>query len=269
MTAQQKSFKVLVIGESCIDQYFMCRNTRLNPESSAPLVQIGSTYFKQGMAGNVAGCLKNLGFKVFRLQSSNSCTKTRYVNAVTKEQLLRVDHDPKIDRLTPTEVENKLIDRYDAIVISDYDKGFLDYAIINFIAGIYNGPIFLDTKKTDLQYFNKNIMLKINEHEANAATEVPENTIVTMGAYGAIWRNTRWPAYKSETVDVCGAGDAFLAGMVYGYMNTLSEMIECGIVNAGLSVRHIGTYAPTEQELQDGLDDYTQWRRKNKQRVGQ
>lgn len=269
MTAQQKSFNVLVVGDSCVDQYFMCRNTRLNPESSAPLVQVGSTYVKEGMSGNVALCLKNLGFKVFKLVSNNQSIKARYVNAATKEQLLRVDFDPKVDLLTISAIDAKLkVLSYDAIVIADYDKGFLDYHSINYLAARFDGPIFLDTKKKHLDKIDTSIYLKINEHEANAATSVPRNAIVTCGAAGALWYGNRWPAYKSETVDVCGAGDAFMAGLVYGYLHSLEECMEYAIVNAGLSVRHVGTYAPSIDELRLGLDDYYKQNRYGKKGLG-
>lgn len=264
MTARQKQYKVLVIGDICLDQYFMCRNTRLNPESSAPLVQITSTYVKEGMSGNVAYCLNNLGIETNKLHAEQYSKKTRYVNAVTKEQLLRVDFDPKIDKCTMGQLSEKILyNTYDAIVISDYDKGFLGYDEINYVTYLYDGPIFLDTKKKDLEKFNSRIILKINEHEANAATKVPKHAIVTMGAQGATWYNERWRAYRSESVDVCGAGDAFLAGLVYGYLRDIDNMIEYAMVNAGLSVRHIGTYSPTLKELTEGMHDYHKQYRKN------
>jgi sugar/nucleoside kinase (ribokinase family) len=59
-------------------------------------------------------------------------------------------------------------------------------------------------------------------------------------------------------VDVCGAGDAFLAGIVYGFLTDEVNMIEHGIVNAGISVQHMGTYAPNLEELKQGLNEYYQ-----------
>ncbi len=42
------------------------------------------------------------------------------------------------------------IDTYDAIVISDYNKGFLTYEQIAKIISSSSGPVFIDTKKTQL-----------------------------------------------------------------------------------------------------------------------
>ena len=265
MTAQQKSLNVLVIGDVCTDIYYLCKNTKLNPESSAPLVQVASTYHKKGMAANVNYCLGNLGITTRPLFSNSASTKTRYVNAKTNEQLLRIDFEDKVEPLDVTDLESTLYPHlYDAVVISDYNKGFLNYEIINLIASISKDiPVILDTKKNNLDYFDKRIFLKINEHEANSAVNVPNNAIVTLGAGGVIWYNNRWPAYKSDAVDVCGAGDAFLAGLVYGYLTDKANMIEYAIVNAGISVRHIGTYSPTLKELEKGLDDYYKQCRKN------
>lgn len=267
MTAQQKSLNVLVIGDTCTDIYYKCRNTRLNPESSAPLVQVSSMFIKQGMAANVALCLEELGINVTTLFSDSNSSKTRYINVVTNEQLLRVDFEDKIEPCSEEQVVNLVAKPFDAIVISDYNKGFLSINLINLINRLAkfhnNTPIFLDTKKKDLDKFDTNIYLKINEHEANAATKVPRNAIVTMGGAGVTWYNERWPAYKSNTIDVCGAGDAFLAGLVYGYLTSPDECIEYGIVNAGISVRHVGTYSPTLKELKEGLNEYYQQCRKN------
>lgn len=268
MTAQQKLFKVLVIGEACTDEYIHCINTRLNPESSAPLVTIKEKEYRLGMAFNVKTCLENLGVQVTILSpidSHNKLVKTRYINSKTKEQLLRVDIDSKLDLISDDLIKDIVTkSNYDAIVISDYNKGYLSYDSINNITKYYDKAIFLDTKKNILSKFdNTRIIIKINEHEANAANIVPKGTIVTMGDNGVSWYGERWSAYKSDTVDVCGAGDAFMAGFVYGYLHNLSECIEYGIVNAGISVRHIGIYAPTNKELMAGLDDYYKQTRNN------
>jgi len=258
MTAQQKLYKVLVIGDYCLDIFNLCRSTRLNPESSAPLVQVGSVYTKEGMAGNVNACLQELGLSTKTVFSNTTSTKTRYINATTNEQLLRVDFDAKVDPLDTLDLENTLYPwLYDAIVVSDYDKGFLSYDMINKIVELADiKPVFLDTKKKNLKYFDTRIILKINEHEANAAYSVPDHTIVTMGGAGVLWYNNRWRAYKTEVADVCGAGDAFLAGLVYGYLTDHDNMIEHGVVNGGLAVRHRGTYAPTLEEHSESFLKY-------------
>lgn len=255
MIAQQKQYNVLVVGDTCTDIYHTCRNTRLNPESSAPLVQVASTSIAGGMAENVAVCLERLGINVARMVSENNSTKTRYINAKTKEQLLRVDFEDKVEPINELQLELVKSGYWNAIVLADYNKGFLPITAINDI--IRSQPAtFLDTKKSALSLLRKSVFLKINEHEANAADYVPDSAIVTLGAAGVQWYNERWPSLKSLSVDPCGAGDAFMAGIVYGFLTDKNNIIEHGIVNSGLAVRHIGTYAPTLEEHMKGMDEY-------------
>jgi bifunctional ADP-heptose synthase (sugar kinase/adenylyltransferase) len=254
MTVQQKSLNVLVIGETCRDIYYYCSNTRLNPESSAPLVKVTRDNSKLGMAANVNNCLNSLGVKTNFITNhpSSHPTRTRYINEKTNQQLLRVDIDPKLEELSPIRID---LNKYSAIVISDYNKGFITTFGIQNIISNFDGPVFLDTKKKNLHAFSK-CFIKINETEANAADSIPLGTIVTCGADGVRWYDSHWPAYKTEIVDVCGAGDAFLAGLVYGYLTNEERLIEYAIVNAGISVRHLGTYAPSLKELKQGLNEY-------------
>jgi sugar/nucleoside kinase (ribokinase family) len=54
-----------------------------------------------------------------------------------------------------------------------------------------------------------------------------------------------------EVADVCGAGDTFLASLVYSYLDAkdMRTAIRFAIKAAGVSVQHIGCYAPRLEEL--------------------
>ena len=54
--------------------------------------------------------------------------------------------------------------RYDALVISDYNKGFLTTQAMQTVCTYFNGPIFVDTKKTRL-FQQSNVFYKINKKE--------------------------------------------------------------------------------------------------------
>jgi sugar/nucleoside kinase (ribokinase family) len=54
-------------------------------------------------------------------------------------------------------------------------------------------------------------------------------------------------------IDVCGAGDTFLAALAYEYLNTDGNMeaaVEFAIRASAVTVQHTGVYAPTLEEIQ-------------------
>lgn len=258
MTVQQRKFKVLLVGDACWDIYVYVDNTRKNPESDVPLLKEKLRQASGGMALNVLKCLENLNIDVTYVVPTTASKKTRFIDSITKQQYFRLDNDIKPDYHIPLYDLNN----YDAIVISDYNKGFISDETIKYYNKVFNGSVFLDTKKNNLQDF-KGCFIKINNEEAANASNIPASTVITEGRLGAIlldYRdNNKYPALRGiKCVDVCGAGDAFLAGYVLGYLKhgNIQEAVPYGIVNSGISVTKYGTYAPTLQELEEGLIQY-------------
>jgi D-beta-D-heptose 7-phosphate kinase/D-beta-D-heptose 1-phosphate adenosyltransferase len=254
--------KILLIGDSCWDEYVFVENTRKNPENDSPLLsEIGHNKVG-GMAHNVHRCIRNLGLNVTTIvpQYDQLSTKTRFIDNKSGHCYFRVDKDIRAEAI---KIKEQNISLYDCIVVSDYDKGFITHETLEFIEATFTGPKFLDSKKTNLSGLSK-FFIKINEHEAIAAGNIPDNTVVTFGASGAYlkqWHSdVHFPALKVDCVDVCGAGDAFLAGYVYGILNNsgLHTSIISGVVNSGISVTRKGTYAPTLDELNVGLTHYAE-----------
>lgn len=254
-TQQPNSFNVLLIGDSCIDEYVYGTVDRLSPESPVPVLRQTRRETKPGMAANVKANLEALGCEVDFITNLENIVKTRYIDERSGYHLLRVDQEDEIVSWSgrmPFDIET-----YDAIVISDYGKGFLDYHHIETLRENFTGPIFLDTKKTDLAAFN-NIFVKINELEYSRRDSINNQLIITLGAHGAMWKTgrdpkheTRFPAPKVEVFDVCGAGDTFLAAVAYGYIleKNIESAIQFAIKAASLTVMHIGNYAPTLEEI--------------------
>lgn len=260
-----KALRVLLIGDACTDKYLYVEHRRQNPE--APQAQLHSVVKKEtryGMVLNVSLCLQALGMDVDTLHPDPSrVCKTRIIDNYTGNQICRIDDDDK--PCEPVNLDNIVLSEFDAVVISDYNKGYIAEKTIADIGHRFHGPVFLDTKKTDLGKFSRCI-IKINLAEARAAvqhtggTSLPmhENLIVTMGDKGAAHGNMHYDAFKVFPKDPCGAGDAFLAGLVYGCFKEgdLSNGIPYGIVNAGISVQHIGTYSPSQEQLEEGIIKY-------------
>lgn len=245
---QQKKFKILLIGDNCIDKYVFGTVDRISPEAPVPVLKIDNNkdITRLGMAGNVKENLIALGNEVSFLSGATS-TKTRIVDSRSGYHLLRVDDDVKSN---PLEITTEIPSQYDAVVVSDYNKGLLTYDNIKELRELYSGPIFIDTKKTDLQQFS-GCYVKINETELSASSSTTENMIVTLGSKGALYNDKLYPTKKVEVHDVTGAGDVFLASLATFYLHFGSIEAAIPYANrlAAISVTHNGTYTITEEDL--------------------
>ena len=164
--------RILVIGDVCIDEYRYGEIRRVNPESTAPLLNFEDSEEKMGMAFNVAQNLKAFGAEVTLSVSEEISRKIRYIDRRTGEHLLRVDHDV---RAKPYKTGSKYF--FDAIVISDYNKGFITDETIWKLRQKFVGPIYMDTKKPNLGEF-ANIYIKINERELFESTSLPDQDML-------------------------------------------------------------------------------------------
>jgi D-beta-D-heptose 7-phosphate kinase/D-beta-D-heptose 1-phosphate adenosyltransferase len=248
---QQKSFKILLIGDDCNDIYTYGYVRRISPEAPVPVFEPHYTIHKDGMAGNVRKNLEALGCDVTFLKDKDRVSeKNRLIDERTKQQLLRVDRDVESNPIT---FETAIPPVYDAIVISDYNKGTVTYELIEELVKEVNVPIFVDTKKTDLARLN-GCYVKINALEKSRATSLPDldHLIVTHGGDGAEWSKWIFPAeIVGDVTDVCGAGDTFLAALVYKFLETnkMSDAVKFANKASAITVQHIGVYAPRLDQI--------------------
>jgi len=162
------------------------------------------------------------------LYNQKHIQKTRYVDSTTNHLFIRIDSDEKqIDRIEEKYLTKKYLSQYDAIVISDYNKGFLLKEDIEKIC-YYHPLTFMDTKKKLGRWSEDCKWIKINTPEYELTKEtisdrmyLYENSlIVTMGSDGCKYKGKKYPVNKVEIKDLSGAGDTFLAGFVVKYMET-------------------------------------------------
>ena len=158
-TQQQRQFKILLVGDNCKDIYQYGTIDRLSPEAPVPVFVPTYKEEREGMAGNVAKNLEALGCKVNYLFGETS-VKTRLIDERSRQQIVRIDNDVVS---TPITFDAIIPDTYDAIVVSDYNKGTVSYELIEELIAL-SIPIFIDTKKTDLERF-QGAWVKINELE--------------------------------------------------------------------------------------------------------
>ena len=236
-----------MIGDKCKDIYQYGTIDRLSPEAPVPIFVPSHTEERDGMAGNVANNLKALGCHVTFLHDKTSI-KTRLIDERSKQQIVRIDNDSES---TPIVFETEIPDVYDAIVISDYNKGTVSYELIEELIAL-SIPIFIDTKKTDLERF-QGAWVKINELEYSKITSECSGLIITRGSKGAsaIHHDIDVPAPRVEVTDVTGAGDTFLSALVFEYLNTSSieQAIKFAIRASAVTIQHLGVYAPSLEEI--------------------
>ena len=246
-TRQQKQFRILLIGDNCKDIYQYGTIDRLSPEAPVPVFVPTHTEERDGMAGNVANNLEALGCSVNYLHGQTS-TKTRLIDSRSKQQIVRIDNDVSS---TPITFDTSIPNTYDAIVVSDYNKGTVSYELIEELIAT-KLPIFIDTKKTDLARM-QGAWVKINELEFSKIKSSCTGLIVTRGGKGAVipHHEVSMPAPKVEVVDVTGAGDTFLAALAYKWLDTgsINAALFFAIEASSITVQHLGCYAPTVEEI--------------------
>ena len=218
--------KILVIGDSCTDIFRYGKVERLAPEAPVPVIVPERETSTPGMAGNVVRNLEALGAEVDFITNRVEIKKIRYVCSKYNHLLLRVDENDKCEPISEAIVGDIDWSEYDAVVISDYCKGFVDELYIGYISR-QHPLVFLDTKKILGEYAHDVNCIKINYNEWQnnlsvmvADKVIEDKVIVTRGKYGCNFRGVNYPTKEVPVKDVSGAGDTFLAGLVYEYVKT-------------------------------------------------
>ena len=226
---------ILVVGDSCEDVFIYGDITRLTPEAPAPVFNPLRKKINGGMAKNVANNVEALKTTIFTVTNNNNIRKVRYVDDKSNQLVLRVDeHDycDRIDKKTLMQIKNNeyrpLMSNktsVDAIIISDYCKGFLEEEDIQYICE-NNQNVFVDTKKELGDWINSVDYIKINslEYKKNEKffkdNDIINKTIVTQGNKGCLFRRKIYPTEDVPVKDISGAGDTFLAGLAVEYVRT-------------------------------------------------
>ena len=225
-----KLMTILVIGDNGQDVFQYGTITRLCPEAPVPIFNPTYKTSNPGMSGNVVANLKALGVNVIHITNPTQITKTRLVDERTNQMLLRIDENDKVENIKAEEIFKIRHNRYndtfiDAIIISDYDKGFLNEDDIEMICS-YNINTFIDTKKIIDKWATKASFLKINhvEFEKTEYTlkdlDLKEKLIITLSDKGCKYKNKIFPVNKVQIKDLSGAGDTFMSGLVLEWLRT-------------------------------------------------
>ena len=179
------------------------------------------------MAMNVAHNIGSLGIEVDILTNDGweKSKKSRYIDNKTNQMLLRIDENDEV--LQPFDaflLKEENIRNYDAVIISDYCKGFLTEKAMKQIS-LLNQNVFLDTKRLLGPWCSDIEFIKINYYEHDRTKHllnqnIYDKLIITLGSDGCKYRDEVFPVPKVEIKDSSGGGDTFIAALVAKYIET-------------------------------------------------
>ena len=204
---QNKSPKLLVIGDLMIDQYLWGSCERISPEAPVQVINVDRESTVLGGAGNVVNNLKKLGAQVDVISVVGNCevsnelksllsdieVDTKYLITqknrtsskksriiASQQQVVRYDRESSDDidiesQNTIIETFNKIVEDYEVILLSDYGKGILTkkltQSLIN-IAKKHDKKVLIDPKGIDYLKYKGAYLLTPNKKEASIATKI-------------------------------------------------------------------------------------------------
>lgn len=304
---------ILVIGDLIIDEYICGEVERLCQEAPVPILSIQQKKIYPGGAGNVSLNVAKANIPVNLLtvvgndpDSSNiynileeqnvdmsmsiidtrqhANKKIRYVSS--NYILLRADVENQTTLTSKIEKEilEKIkihINKFDSIILSDYNKGLLTKKLVKNIIQIskeYNIKVFIDVKGDDTEKYLGAFLLKPNLKELFYLTKMKIDTnediikaasylckkcsskyvLVTLSDKGMILVSDTGFNYAIEgkqcsNPHVIGAGDTTIAYVAAGFYHNLeiSEIIKIANTAAGLAVLKPMTSSVTYKELKN------------------
>jgi D-beta-D-heptose 7-phosphate kinase / D-beta-D-heptose 1-phosphate adenosyltransferase len=300
---------ILVIGDLMIDEYLWGSCDRISPEAPVQIINIESKNSVLGGAGNVVNNLKKLGanvdiisiigdckismeiknlFKDIEVATDNliiqknriSSKKTRVI--ASQQQVIRYDSENSDDissksQKSVLEAFNKIVKKYDVILLSDYGKGLLTEHVTKSIIKTANNNyirVVVDPKGKNYSKYKGAYALTPNKKEAGLATNIDivdekslinalkklkticelDISLITLSESGvAIYDNKfrMHPTKGKEVFDVTGAGDTILASLGFAFANGLNidDSVQFSNLAAGVVVSKIGSATATLDEI--------------------
>lgn len=304
--------KIAVFGDLVLDLYTIGEISRISPEAPVPVLQVKRREQRLGGSGNVLLNLHELGAQVYAagrighdlhgkvirkefkdreiqaemvLENANLPTITKNRMVAQNQQVLRID-DERVEYLQEFE-EQKILEKFsklakdmDAIVLSDYGKGFLSENLLtNLIemARSHKCPVIVDPKGVHFSKYKQATTITPNFKEASLAAPRAQNLneiamtliedaeleflLITRSRDGISYfkkenddlKHTQYPVQVQEVTDVTGAGDTVVAVVAYGLAMGWGHQKICEWCNlaAGYVVGHFGAATITMEQLEN------------------
>lgn len=205
-----KTPKILVIGDLMIDQYLWGSCEKISPEAPVQIVNVVNESVVLGGAGNVINNLKALGADVDVISVIGECNVSselrkllKKINVDTKylvtqenrisskktriiasnQQVVRYDQESidEIDYISEQSILkffSSIVKNYDVILISDYGKGLLTSKLTSSLIKIAKDNykrVLVDPKGKDYSKYKGAYLLTPNKKEASEATSIEIN----------------------------------------------------------------------------------------------
>jgi rfaE bifunctional protein kinase chain/domain len=309
--------KVLIVGDVMLDRYWWGSVSRISPEAPVPVVRLERESIAAGGAANVAANVVGLGAETFLvgivgddseakdlaeiLENSNispdylislsnrqTSVKTRII--AHSQQVVRLDQE-NTSAISEIEAENifekieKVFNKSDIVIISDYAKGFLVENLLSRLitkCNVERKKILVDPKGKDYTKYKGATLLTPNQKEATDACGLEESeknaveragkillenistesVLITQGEKGmTLFQNDdeihRFDALARKVYDVTGAGDTVIAALAVAIGAGLNffEAARLANIAAGLVVEQIGTTAISREMLENALTE--------------
>jgi D-beta-D-heptose 7-phosphate kinase/D-beta-D-heptose 1-phosphate adenosyltransferase len=215
--------KILVIGEKCTDRFMYCDVSRFSPEAPVPVLNPIEIVENDGMAGNVVRNLiaLNKDISVTHWYQDEIITKTRFVEKKSNHMFLRLDEgESNISKLN---LKLNLLSEYSIVIVSDYDKGFINNEDLLKIGKNSKISILDSKRKLSKEIISSFSFVKLNEKESLQNSNLLEckNILITLGSRGTKFNDKVYPSPNpQETIDVSGAGDTFTASFILKYIES-------------------------------------------------
>jgi rfaE bifunctional protein kinase chain/domain len=307
--------RVLVLGDVMLDQFIWGKVRRISPEAPVPVVEVTKESYHLGGATNVAANIRALGgvpiplgligddagaaslkalLKESDIEASGLVTaagrpttlKTRIV--AHSQQIVRADRENKSplsneDNEALAASFRKWIPSVGAVVVSDYDKGVVNRALLQGVLPFAQRgkiPVFLDPKVHHADYYKPITLITPNHREAELLADMTiENNqqleeagrrllakfecpyaLITRGEEGMSLffpgGSHHLPTFAREVFDVTGAGDTVIATLSLAQAGgaTMEEAATLANHAAGLAVGKVGTATVSPKELLEDFD---------------
>ena len=304
-----KDKNILVIGDIILDHYIWGKVSRISPEAPVPVVEVTRESFLLGGAANVAHNVISLGGRASVIgmngqdiagealmnilrQNGVNCdgifTENRPTTVKTRviahnQQVVRFDRedkkyvDGKILRGILGYINSVLL-RYDAVIVSDYQKGMISQELIRDIVkktkpkGMF---IAVDPKVGHFDFYKGVSLITPNVMEASSGSHVEirddktllkagkslmkklscKAVLITRGEQGMSlfekMKVTHIPTVARKVYDVTGAGDTVISAFTLAYASGANMEEAAVIANhaAGIVVGEVGTAVATAEQI--------------------